>query len=285
MENRPSTLDFLKELYRIWITDRPNQLAAALAYYGIFSFAPVIYIAVTVVGIFIKGLSVAELDFSRVEELLGPQAAQTISNALSNISIDTSSSSVIASLISFLALFFAASGLFFQVQFALNTLWKVPPPQKGQTLAFLKQRLFSFLMVIAVSLLLLVVVVVGFVISWLNSVINLDASLPVINLAAFIALAMISLALIYKFVPDTPVAWRDVWLGAAVTTLLITLGGLLVVTFLGSSHMSSALEAAGSFAVILIGIYYVAQIFLFGAVFTKVYATTFGSKRELDVPE
>jgi membrane protein len=159
----------------------------------------------------------------------------------------------------------------------------VPPPEKGATLAFIRQRLFSFVMVIGVGLLLVVLAASSIIFSWISSFFQLDASGQIFSLIAFLGVATLSFALIFKVLPDIKIAWRDVWIGAAVTALLVTVGGLLITFYLKSSSIGSALEVAGSFAVVLLGIYYVATIFLLGAIFTRVYAHMFGSWRESTV--
>jgi len=133
-------------------------------------------------------------------------------------------------------------------------------------------------MAIGVGLLLVLATLVNVLLAWLGSFIPIERSVPISNFIALVGLVTLSFALIYKVLPDVDIAWRDVWIGAAVTALLVILGGLLVGLYLGSGRIGSALEAAGTFAVILIGIYYIAQIFLFGAVFTRVYASMFGSQ-------
>lgn len=278
MNKSPTVLEFLKELYRIWITERPTQLAAALAYYGMFSFAPVIFIAFAVAGIFIDELTMANQVFERIANTLGPELAQFIQEAVISLSQTTSSGTIFRSLISFLALLFAASGLFVNLQFALNAIWKVTLPKKGGTLAVINQRLFSFVMVIGVGLMLLLVTLISFVLSAIGSFIDISSPVPILNIIIFVGMATLAFALIYKVVPDIDIAWRDVWPGAVVTTLLVTVGGLLVGFYLGTSQGTSAFEAAGTVALLLVFFYYFAQVFLFGAVVTKVYAQMYGSK-------
>lgn len=272
-------IDFGKEVYHIWITERPNTLAAALAYYGMFSLAPLIYIAFTVAGIFIDELSVATQFFERLEYVMGAETAQFVEQTVVNLSQAGTGGTVISSVISFLALFFAASGLFFQLQYALNTIWKAPPPKKGETTNFIKQRLFSFLMVIGVGLILIIMAAASLLFSWINSLLNINASGQIYYLLAFIGIATVSFALFYKVLPNISISWKDVWIGAIVTALLVTIGALVIGFYLSISGVGSALQAAGSFAVVLLGIYYIAQIFLVGAIFTRVYAHMFGSLR------
>jgi membrane protein len=280
-ENR--ALKFVGALYRAWITERPNQLAAALAYYGVFSIAPVIVIAYTIASLFIKQeLTYGRLSL-RLEAILGSEAVELIRKSIDLLSQRTFGGTTFVSIISVLALFFAASGLFFQIQFALNTIWKVPAPERDHTRAFLLQRLVSFLMTLGVGLLVLVTMVVNIAVSWLDALLrqyfSLDRSLALLDSFVLVGLLVLYLALIYKILPDTKVAWRDVWPGAIVTAALVLLAGAVLSFYFRIGGVGSAFEAAGAFAVFLLVIYYLAQIFLFGAVFTREYSIWFGSKK------
>jgi membrane protein len=280
MKTRPSLKEFAKELYRIWATERPGQLAAALAYYGMFAFAPVIFIAFWVAGLFIDQLSAANQFYVRLENFLGPDVAEMIQESVEAIASTAAGSSIIATLISVVALLLAASGLFYQLQFALNKIWGVPTPEGGQTTGLIRQRLFSFLMVIGVGLMLILASVVNVVISWFGSLFSLSPSMPVLNVLGFLGIATLAFALIYKILPEAEIAWRDVWIGAIVTAILIALALFIFGAYLSRGNVGSAFEAAGAFAVLLIGIYTIAQVFLFGAMFTRVFAAMYGSKVE-----
>ena len=273
-----STSAFLKELYRIWITERPTQFAAALAYYAIFSFVPVIYIAFAITDIVVSRLSVSEQFYAQIAGLLGVEVAQALQDAVLGLSEKTSGSSPLISLISFVALAFTASLLFFQLQHTLNTLWKVPPPARGETLAYVRNRLLAFAGVLGVVVLMIVATASNVLISLINS--RLDSGFPVSfgNLLVFVGLAALSFALLYKALPNARAAWRDVWVGAGVAALLVTVGFYLVKLYLGANRLSSALEAAGAVAVLLMGFYYLGQIFVLGALITRVYASMFGAK-------
>jgi len=272
---------FLVDLYNIWITERPNQLAAALAYYGLFSFAPVIYIAISVAGIFINQLAAADRLYLRIEEVLGQEMSTLVQDSVATLSNTSEHGSWSVTLISFLALLFAASGLFFQLQYALNTIWNVPPPQKGQTLVLIRQRLFSFLIVIGLGLVLILAALSNVILAWLGSLTEtlFGVSNSQVIMTGLVSLGLITLsyAILYKILPEVRVAWRDVWLGAFVAAILTLLGGLVLGFFFKTGRITSAFEAAGSFALLLVGIYFIAQIFLFGAVFIRVYAHSFGS--------
>jgi len=277
MRKRPSIIEFAKELYRIWATERPGQLAAALAYYGMFAFAPVIFIAFWVASFFINQFS-TDLFFTRMEALLGPEVTIFIQDSVNAIAETTTGSSIIATLISVVALLLAASGLFYQLIFALNKVWGVPQPEQGQTSGLIRQRLFSFLMVIGVGLLFILATMANVIISWFGSLFGLDSTMPVISAVAVLGIATVAFALIYKILPAAEISWRDVWIGAFVTAMLVIIAVIIFGAYLSLGNVGSAFEAAGAFAVMLIGIYTVAQVFLFGAMFTRVYAEMYGSK-------
>jgi membrane protein len=276
---------FVKELYLIWISERPNQLAAALAYYSMFSFAPIIFLIVSITGLFIKEINLADQFFQRLESLFGEGISALVREAVSALSNTPSSSSILVSLISFLVLLYAASGLFYQLQFSLNTIWRVPPPQKGQTTSFIRQRLFSFLIVIGVGLLGVFVTLASFLLAWFGSL--LERLVGIGGSQVFAAkigapiLIFLIIALFYKVLPETRVAWKDVWLGAIISTTLILAAVILVGFFFQYISLNSALQATGAFTVLLVGFYYIAQIFLLGVVCCRVYAGNYGSKRSI----
>jgi membrane protein len=278
MNSRPSLKEFVKELYRIWGTERPGQLAAAIAYYGMFAFAPVIFIAFWVAGLFIDQLSAANQFFTRMENIFGADVTIFIQDSVEAIAETTTGSSVIATLISVGALLLAASGLFYQLLFALNKIWGVPPPERGQASGLIRQRLFSFLMVIGVGLIFILAALVNVLLSWFGSLFDLGSSMPILNTLGFLLITTLAFALIYKILPEVQITWHDVWIGAFVTAVLVLLALLIFGAYLSLGNIGSAFEAAGAFAVLLIGIYTIAQVFLFGAMFTRVYAAMYGSK-------
>jgi membrane protein len=267
-----------KEIYRIWITERPAQFAAALAYYSLFSFVPVIYVAYSLADLFLGQLSTADLFYAEVSGLFGEEVAQSLQEAVMGLAQRTAGGKALTSLIGFVALFFAASLVFFQLQHALNTIWQVPPPSRDETRAYVKNRLLALVMVLGVGLLVMAAIVVGILFSRITSRLGLGDPLPILGLFAFMGLLAFAFGLVFKLLPNAKVAWRDVWVGAAVTASLVTIGIYLVRLYLSASRLNSALEAAGSAAVFLMGFYFFGQIVVFGAVFTRVYASMFGSK-------
>ena len=269
---------FLKEFYGIWISERPTQFAAALAYYAIFSFVPVIYIAFTVTELVIERLSVEEQFYAQVANLLGTEVAQALQEAVTSLAQRTAGDTASTTVIGFIALAFTASLAFFQLQHALNTIWKVPPPSRGQTRAYVLNRLLALVMVLSVALLLFVAAVANLLISLVNAQIQWGGFVSTANFFGLAGLAALTFALIYRVLPNAKVAWRDVWVGAGVAALLLTAGVSLVKLYLSASRFNSALEAAGAVAVFLMMFYYLGQIFVLGAVVTRVFASVSGSK-------
>ena len=200
------------------------------------------------------------------------------------ISAANEGGSWIISAVSLISLLLAAMGLFLQLKYVLNRIWGVPLIQVGNRLAIIRQRLFAFIMVIALGLLVILVTVVNVVFAWFGSIVKefVGASnlLSVLNILALLAVVVLANAFVYKVLPDVKLTWRDVWFGSIAATLLMALGGLMMGLYFKLGGIHSAFQAAGGFAVILIAIYYFAQIFLFGAIVTRVYAQRYGSRRE-----
>jgi len=284
MNKPPSIRNFIKEIYQAWISEKPNQLAAALAYFGMFSFAAVIYLAYQIAGIFINEAAAAQLLYTRIEAVLGSETATFIQDSVATISAANEGGSWIISAVSLISLLLAAMGLFLQLKYVLNRIWGVPLIQVGNRLAIIRQRLFAFIMVIALGLLVILVTVVNVVFAWFGSIVKefVGASnlLSVLNILALLAVVVLANAFVYKVLPDVKLTWRDVWFGSIAATLLMALGGLMMGLYFKLGGIHSAFQAAGAFAVVLIAIYYFSQIFLFGAIITRVYAQRYGSKHE-----
>ncbi len=253
---------FLKELILVWNAGQPAQAAAALAYYAMFSFAPVLFIALTVAGIFLNELAASKELYARIESILGLETTQYVLDAVETVSRSTSGAGSLSSLIGFAVLLYAASGMFAQLQYALNTIWGVSSASQGGIFASIKQRLLAFVMVIGLGLLLVIITISSLAISVLESFVDLGGFAPTANFVTVAALATLTFALIYMVLPDAHIAWRDVWPGAAITALLFSLARELFAFFLARGDFSSAFGAAGALAVLLVAIYYMALIFL-----------------------
>ncbi len=269
----------LKEAFREWQQDKVSLLAAALAYYTIFSVTPLLVIAIAIAGaVFGEDAAKGEI-IQQINNLVGEQGAQVIEIGLANANQPQLGS--MASLISLVILLVGASGVFAQLQEALNTVWDVKLKSGGSLWQFLRKRLLSFGMVLAIGFLLLVSLILSAILSGIS---NLEINLlpgwvslfRLLNLA--ISLGMISLlfALIYKYLPDVKIRWQDVWVGAIITALLFTFGKFLIGLYLGKGSLGSAYGAAGSLIIFLAWVFYSAQILLFGAEFTQVYARKYG---------
>jgi membrane protein len=255
-------------------------LAAALAFYAILSIPPLLVLIITLVGQFADQATVQQSLISQARQLMGSDGADAIEMILEAATQPTSLS--LAAITSVLILFFSASGVFVQLQDAMNTIWDVmPDPEKG-IMNTIQKRVVSFLMVLAIGLLFLVLLVLSSVVAFLGNTIMaaLPISLPLIRILNLV-LAVIVLtgvfALIYRTLPDVVITWHDVTIGAAVTTVLFLLGVAGIGLYLQYSDPTSSYGAAGSLIVLLIFIYYSAQIFFLGAEFTQVYANMYGS--------
>ncbi len=281
MKQLRSLFNMLKETIREWNDDKAPRLAAALAYYTAFSIAPLMVIAIAIASaIFSEEAVRGQLD-NQIQSVVGAQAADAVQEMIANSSRDTTG--IIASIIGVVTLLLGAAGLFGQLQDALNTVWDVPPrPDKG-LIGTIKDRFVSFAMVLGIGFLLLVSLVISTVLSALNGwMIGLlpgaEFLAQLLNFAVSFGVVTLLFAAIYKILPDTPIKWSDVWMGAAVTALLFTIGKFLLGLYLGNSTIASSYGAAGSFVVLLVWIYYSAQILLLGAEFTQVYARRHGSR-------
>ena len=270
---------FVGDIVSTWNEEKPSRLAAALAYYGMFSFVPVVYIAIKVAGFFINDQLLFQQIFDRLTVVLGPETSSYIQDLMIATEGATTGGTFIATLVSFAALLYSASGLFTNLQYSLNTIWHVPIKTQSGFLNFIKNRLLAFILVIGAGLVLVIGVFGSVVFSILTSILPFEIIDQDFSVIAIITLATIVFALIYKLLPEVDIAWRDVWLGALITSILVWVGGWLIGFYFSISGIGTAFEAAGALAILLIAIYYIAQIFLSGAIFTKVYAATFGSKR------
>ncbi len=271
----------LKETFQEWQADKASRLAAALAYYTIFSLAPLLIMAIAIAGsIFGEEAAKGEI-VGQIQGLVGTEGATVIETAIKNANQPRISS--IASLISVGVLLFGASGVFAQLQDALNTIWNVKAKPKQGVFNFIRKRILSFSAVLGIGFLLLVSLVISAALSALNK--YMEDLIPgahffweILNLAISFGLVTLLFALMYKFLPDVKIKWSDVWIGAMITALLFTIGKFGLGLYLGRGSFGSTYGAAGSLVVLLAWVYYSAQILFFGAEFTQVYAREYGSQ-------
>ena len=262
-----------------------STLAAAIAFRALFSIAPLLVIAVAVAGWVFGEQAVAGELVVQIEGVVGREAAVLVQNLLSNAS--QGSSGIIATIISVVILFFGASGLFGQIKVALNQIWGVVPPKAENGLQnvwnVVKARLLTFSLVVFMGVFLLATLAVTTVLSALDAYLGglwagAGSLVSVVDDLVVVAIMVVLFAIIFKILPDAEVAWRDVGLGALVTAVLFGLGEYLIGLYLTRTSVGSTYGAAGSLVVMLLWIYYSAQIFLIGAEFTQVYANKYGSK-------
>ncbi|MGF1589642.1 MAG: YihY/virulence factor BrkB family protein [Pleurocapsa sp.] len=276
-----SIFKLIKEAFVEWQQDKASMLAAALAYYTVFSIAPLLVIAIAIAGaVFGQDAAQGEI-VSQINQLVGQEGAEAIETILANA--DQPQLGSISSIISVVVLFIGASGVFAQLQEALNTVWNVKVKANAGIWEFIRKRLLSFGMVLAIGFLLLVSLILSAMLSGIGKLeINLLPGLtPLWQIANFVvsfSLITLLFALIYKYLPDAKIHWQDVWVGAIITALLFNIGKSLIGLYLGRGSLGSAYGAAGSFIVFLAWVFYSAQILLFGAEFTQVYARKYGKK-------
>lgn len=278
----------LRQAGEAWIADNAPRLGAALAFYTLFSLAPVLLVAVSIAG-FVFGEKAAQGEIVRqFQGLMGIQGALAIETILQ--STNRPALGILATTLALFAILVGASGAFNELQDALNTIWKTESRTKSFWLSTGRQRLFSLGLVIATGFLLLSSLVVTASLSAAAKVLHNLVPMSAIVLESFdfvfsFAVITILFALILKFIPDTPVSWRDVSMGAAISSLLFMVGKVAIGLYLGHSALLSAYGAAASLVIFLIWIYYSAQILLFGAELTHVYALEYGSRRQANISQ
>ena len=262
-----------------WYEDRAQRIGAALAYYTIFALAPGLVIVMALAGLMLGPGAESQI-IEQIRELIGKQGAAAIEATIRSARNETLGATGTA--LALIPLVFGLWGVFGELQDGLNTIWGVTPKPGRRIRDILKERFWSFAMVVGIGFVLLVSLVLS---AWLAAVGTYVGSLlpaPATGLEALnfvISFVVItgSFALIFKLLPDVKIAWRDVWLGAAVTSLFFTVGKFLIGLYLGKSAVASAYGAAGSLVIIVVWVYYSAQILLFGAEFTKVWTKRRGS--------
>jgi membrane protein len=277
-----SILALFKNTASEWIQDKCPQLGAALAYFTVFSLAPLVLVLLAVFGVIFGGSDQARQKITeQLQYLIDPNGIKVIQDIAANAS--KPQAGIVATTIGVVLALFGASGVFGQLQDALNTIWGVKPKPGGGIMGFIRTRFLSFAMVGGVCFLLLASLTVETVLRGLSD--YLKQVMPgghVLALALFLifdlAVVVLLFAMIFRYLPDAKIAWRDVWVGATLTAVLFVLGKFVLGLYLGSGAAGSAYGAASSLITLLLWIYYAAQILLFGAEFTQVYANTYGTR-------
>ncbi|KQP44276.1 hypothetical protein ASF44_28135 [Pseudorhodoferax sp. Leaf274] len=274
-----------KQAVQSWSDDYAPSMGAALSYYSVFSMAPLLLIVISVAGlVFGEEAARGEL-FGQLAGLMGADAAKTLETLLA--SVNKPAQGIVSTLIGLGVLLIGATTVFGELQNALDRIWRAPARNdSGGLWNLLHTRLLSFGMVLGIAFLLMVSLVLGAVVSalgkwWGDAFMGWEVLAQLINIVLGFALTTGVFAMIYKIMPRVHVRWYDVWIGAAATALLFTVGRFLIGLYIGKSGVASSFGAAGSLIVIFVWVYYSAQVFLMGAEFTWLYAKQYGSMRNL----
>ena len=266
-----------------WRADYAPSMGAALSYYMIFSIAPLLVIVIAIAGLAFGAEAASGAIFEQMRGMVGDSGAAAIQGLVKSAS--RPATSIFAAALGLVTLLLGATTVLGELQTALDRIWRAPPVTQRGWWRLLRDRMLSFGMILVIGFLLLVSLVLSAAIvaigdwwgPWFG---KMRWLLEAANFAVSFVVVTALFAMIYKMLPRVRIAWRDVWIGAAVTALLFTAGKFLIGLYIGKSGVSSGFGAAGSVVVLLVWVYYSAQIFLLGAEFTWVYARTYGSMKD-----
>ena len=280
--NRKALYQLAKMAVANWSADYAPSMGAALAYYTVFSIAPLLVIVIAAAALVFGQDAAQAAIIGQASGLIGENGATAIESMLA--SAQKPKEGIIASGLGIVMLIVGATTVFAELETNLNRVWKVEPEKGSGLWHFLRTRLLAFGMVLAIGFLLIVSLVVGAGTAawgkyWSGWFGGLEILLQAANFAVSVTVMTVLFAMIYKFIPRVPIRWRDVWIGALVTSVLFSLGKFLIGIYIGKAGVESSYGAAGALVVLLIWVYYSAQIFLLGAEFTKVYAESHGSRK------
>ena len=265
-------ISFAQRAYLDWRDPNPSRMAAALAFRGIFSLVPALLI-VTIMTSLAFGRETA---FTEIEAIVSttfaPEIAEVVLSAVSASMTLVDQDSIIFLLISLLIMAYAATTLAYELKLSLNTIWGIPYAYSVTPLQFIKDRLIALAVIIGIGLVVSITIIINAIISLLVSFFVIDSILTLAGLLASFSLIIVLIALIFKFLPDVTVPWRAVWLGALVTSILLTIGIWGLGVYLALSSVGAAFGAAGALLATLIWLYFSAHIFIVGAAFTRAYA-------------
>ena len=275
-------LSLFKQTASEWMEDDAPSLGAALAYYTVFSLAPLMTIAIAMAGFFFGKEAAQGQIFDELRVLLGEEGGKAVEEMVQSANAQPTAG-VVATIISVIMLLFGASGVFGQLQASLNAIWGVKAKPGRGVLGLIKDRLLSFGFTLVVGFLLLVSLLLtagmALMADWIGGLMpGSEALAYILNIVLSLSMITLLFATIFKFLPDAKIAWHDVWIGAFLTALLFTIGKFALGIYLGKSGVASSYGAAGSLIVLLLWVYYSSQILFFGAEFTQVYANRFGSR-------
>lgn len=271
-----------KEAFLKFFKGDPMGQSASIAFYTIFSMPAILLISMVIAGYFYEDQEVKQTILEQIQSLFGPQSAEQVQKIMENAS--QTASTTLAKIVGIGTLLFSATTVFISLQNSLNSIWGIKPKPKQEIIGFIMNRLLSLAMVISIGFLLLVSLVIDALIVIFNNIIEDLLSgyalyvISGVNLIISMGIITLIFAMIFKILPDAKIKWRDVWVGALVTTLLFTLGKYLIGLYLGASTLANAYGAAGSLVLLLVWVYYSVLIMLFGAEFTFVYSREIGDR-------
>ncbi len=270
----------LKDTYADWSRHQAPKLGAALAYYTILSLAPLMIVVIAVIGLVYGQKAASGQIMGQIQDMVGKDGAQMIQTVVANA--NQPKSGIVATILGLITLFLGASGVFVELKDSLNKIWEVPPKPKAGVWSMIRERFLSFGMVLAIGFLLLVSLVLSAATALAGTFVRGIMPVPpwvlqIVNSLVSILVFTALFAMIFRFLPDEKITWRDTFLGAAFTSVLFTIGKLLIGLYLGKAGVASAYGAAGSLVIVLVWVYYSAQVFFFGAEFTHVFAMREGS--------
>ena len=273
----------LKTAFQEWNQDKAARLAAALAYYTLFSLAPLLILVIAIAGLFFDSAAVREQLMGQVETLVGGSGADFVRTVLDNANRPGGNSGWVATIVSIVLLLVGATGVLTQLQLSLNTIWNVEARPDIGFMNIVRKRLLSLGMIVVIGFLLLVSLVVSSVISGFSAYLStlapgLDTLIQLVNFVISLGITTVLFAMVFKYLPDVVITWRDVWFGAIATAILFSLGKFLIGLYLGNSGFGSSYGAAGSVIILLVWVFYSAQILFYGAELTQVYGRRFGSQ-------
>lgn len=272
----------LRTTFEQWTEDNAAHHAAALAFYTLFSLAPLLVIAMAIAGLFVGQQAIQNQIVGWVRQYIHSQeVADLMRNILENISV--SQTGIFATVISLFGLFFGATAIFSELRNTLNLIWDIPLRRDWGIRDLILDRLLALIMVFVSSMILFSSLLVSFALSIAADWVRLlsfgwSGFGQVVSFLFFLVLTTLIFALTYKFLPERSIAWGDVWIGATATALLFSIGRYLISLYMGYSTVASAYGAAGSLAILLTWTYYSAQVFFLGAEFTQVYTRTYGTR-------
>jgi membrane protein len=267
-----------------WLDHSASSMGAAVAYYTIFSLAPLLLILIAIAGLAVGDEVAQGAILDQFEGLIGANGAQAVQAILQGA--NSTRGGVISLIVGAVTLFIGATSVFAELQRNIDLIWGAKPAIQNGVWRFVKIRLLSFSMIVGIGFLLIVSLAVSAGISALSTVWGTlferwEIILQLLNTMVSFAVITVLFALIYKVLPSVKIAWSDVWLGAGFTAMLFSAGKFAIGLYIGKSALSSSFGAAGAFVVLIVWVYYSAQIFFMGTEFTYLYATRFGSRRDL----